>query len=899
MANQFDITDAQASATQRHDSHGVVYLLSGTLPGRGAVPDAEFRWATQTFSGALGVYEGYIGRPALYSRGQPLTLGEAPTLQPVRVPVRNLPFAHAPSLVAAITDEDYAWEQATATMRVGYLGPGQRPEDLAAGDWAPLALDGFLGSPQDIRSDGFVVPVYPRGAKRNQKVRQSFVGVIEPITPASSVPIDREDVGKPFPIVVGQPDSWIPLPTLDQGVRGFTVSAQNAGDTVITIRPITVGGISGLNQAGAGQFSIHYRTPVYGLVKDSVQFDEDTGLLTLTLTSGLAADIPRGAFAQDSPVAVHYQWAAAGHRLLSIGATLSGYMGWLFPDGSVVPADHSRWAFDHAVANLENGYDGKAHIVRLAYVSTDNPNVPVFFNPAAEDVVVTTQPDFNTTAKERLTSKLNYPTGGTGANNSLARDGSTDTAVSLGVAASITLTFPSPPSPFANDDTTGSTLHVVTQGNIDFTNAAGSTTFGQANGTGGANRTFRFTQGSARDYNETVRCVGAGGSGGSVVEVWWEQDLEVDISLTRDTDAVVGAAGTSGEVGPILQFARLVMRVPTLSGNAITTSMLDADGALIDNFWREQEPFGFTNYVPLPTTVMAGLQGLLLGEGTDAINTESYDAAHAIYDTAADEVRWNFALLDEVRSWTDLERQLAEQARAHFYYGPSGHEILYRKSTSGLEAETTQQTFRLPGTPGANVQQGQNPLMERTSVAQIVNGAEAKWQPNYVQRGQFEQLTSGQNAESLSIYGVRRDTQGQRRYWAHSSPPGHPTYDANGVVSGILNLVSEQQAFASTRFAFDTAWVAYGLDRGSIVRVAYPVTDNVFRNVAAEVEDIRVSPANAELYSIICRAVAPPQLGQEPLFAWLDLFTVSNDQWTTRLDVPFRPAWADYWSKRS
>jgi len=894
--NTFQLTSAQEDASQRHNLHGVAYLLSGTLKARRAgLSDADFRWATQTFSGALGAYEAYLGPPQNFVRAMGYAPGD-PSLTPqILIPIRNLPFRHSVSLVASLTDNDYAWEDSVATLRVGYVKPGQVASGLAAEDWRPLSLDGFFGAPQDITLDGFNIVLFPRGARRARVLRQPLV------QPTNSV--DLEDVGKAIPIPVGMPDTWFLVPTKSMGVRGFTISAHSAGDTTVRFRLITTSGHVPLMMSGVapGELFAHYQKPTYVWDEEQTVYDPDTRELSLVLTSGLAADIPRGAFVQSTPAGVlignGWRWDFAAIAAIPDAFSMSGAVGWLLGDGTVKEIDISRWPIDSVTLASTLTSFGSTQLELLIGASGDR-NCPTYFDPnGLSDVEVTQQPTFSTAGKERLSSKLNYPTGGTGTDNANARDGSEETAATLGVSDVITLTFNSAPSPFANDDTTNSVLHVIVQGNVDFTDSTGSIAFGSAVGTGGVTKQFRFTQASPRDYNATVRCVGAGGSGGSVAEVWWEHDLEVDITLDRDDDVVVGPAGASAPLGPVLQFARLVARVPTLSSNALLTSMRNAAGQIVTNGYRVSDTAlgGAPFFKAMLPAAMAGLQGFLLGspEGnSDKINDASYDTARD--DLNAADIRLNFVLLDRLNSWAELESQLAAQSQCNMHYGPSGHEILFMKRVSGFEAEDVRQSFRFPGVPGANILRGAGPMMERTPLTEIINTVQVRWQPDLLPR-EFINVTSGQDAGAVAIHGLLERPEGPYEFWAVSPSPGHPTYNAALQVSGFVDFLVERHAFGRTRFSFETAWIAHGLDRGSIVRVAYPVANGAYRNVVCEVEEIRGSPINAERFTVTCRSVANPSLGFEPNIIWTDVFVAEGDIWTTRIENTF-DTWDFYWN---
>jgi hypothetical protein len=113
------------------------------------------------------------------------------------------------------------------------------------------------------------------------------------------------------------------------------------------------------------------------------------------------------------------------------------------------------------------------------------------------------------------------------------------------------------------------------------------------------------------------------------------------------------------------------------------------------------------------------------------------------------------------------------------------------------------------------------------------------------------------------------------------------------MVSGVAQFMADRFAFAQTRFRFRTAWIAHGLDRGSLVRVAYRVGDGLYRNVRCEVEDIGVVPTAADQVDLVCRAVAEPKRGFVAAFTWSDVFAV-DDGWSTRITSTI-DRWEQYW----
>ena len=959
-SRQVILTSAQEDASQRHDIGGAVYLLSGTLTGRDTVPDAAFYWSTHDVTAFGQDFQVYLGPPRDISRTMGYEPGAQSVTQEVRVPVRNLPFAHAESSVAAITDDDFRVENTVATLRVAYLKPGQPTSALTDADYTPVLLNGFLGPPDEVTLDGFVLPVYPRGARRNQHLIWPRMPTADTISGGA---IDRKSAGTMPPVIVGAPRGWIKPAALNLGVRGFLLSGYSGGDTVIKFNTITDGpedlaggnlptgdtntdavGAYGTGTGLAGLL-IHHAGPVYPVATAS--YDPDAQVFTVTLSSGLATDVPRGGFVQQwgaafnptntgapsSPLAAALTespngnanglsswWWVLGNRIVSpqspSSAEVAAEFGWLFADGEVRPAEASTWDFnvaDGSPSELPLALEGGEGIGGEQDNSRTNAQVltltrgtrlsgivaPVYYDPVNGTTEVTQQPEFTST---QTASLLNYPTGGTGANNANARDGNDVTVMSLATSEVKTLTFNSAPSPFADSDTVASTLHVIGTGTISFTDSTGSVSYGSISSTG----TFRFTLVAPADFNATVRCVG-GGSGGNVAELWWEHNLSAAIQSTRTTDVKITSA--SAPLGPPMEYAELVVKLETPStlhslapsggGVGAQRSFPDISGALVTLETRSPSTMDPYEYqVPYPTNVMMGLHALLnFNEGAvDLIDLAAYAAAHERY--VADNLRLGFVWTDANRpkSWTELEQRVALNSRSQIHYGPSGHQMVYMEAASGFEALPVLQSFRLPGVPGANCIGAQAPLLERTRTTELINQAEAGWAPDYL-ANELTRVVSAENAESVADVGIRRRDRGRHELDMHTPWEGNTNYAVAAGVSGIVQFYADRQAFTATRFNFETAWVAHGLDRGSIIRVTYPVstTPPSYRNVTAEVESLSASPINAERTRVRARSVSKPQKGLEPAFTWLDVFIASSDAWSTRILQEF-DTWEDYWS---
>jgi hypothetical protein len=213
---------------------------------------------------------------------------------------------------------------------------------------------------------------------------------------------------------------------------------------------------------------------------------------------------------------------------------------------------------------------------------------------------------------------------------------------------------------------------------------------------------------------------------------------------------------------------------------------------------------------------------------------------------------------------------------------------------SGVAASGVVQEFRLAGIPGANTVRAGRALMERLGVSEIANAALARFNPDYVEGGEFRDNKEATNAESVALFGEVRDPRtGDYQLWAHSPYRTHPTYSAAASVLGIMQHYADRGAFAVTRFNFDTGWLAHGLDRGSPVRVSYEVAPGEYRNVVCEVEEVGVSPLNSGRFTLRCRAMSLPQLGLAAV-TWADVFTSDTDAWTSELGPT--DTWADRWS---
>jgi hypothetical protein len=337
---------------------------------------------------------------------------------------------------------------------------------------------------------------------------------------------------------------------------------------------------------------------------------------------------------------------------------------------------------------------------------------------------------------------------------------------------------------------------------------------------------------------------------------------------------------------------------PLTSGNTIMDKVLSG-GSLEDNPLIEADPTITSGRLHTPAAMMPGLQGFLLGvEGEiDTIDLDSYEIARDAQK--AEDIRWNFVIMDRLPTWSDLERDLSIQSRSYMYYGTSGHEIIFMEDAAGFASAAIppRQDFRVPGVPGTNCFPNTAPLLERTPVSEVRNRIEVNYSHNYLERGNFMRNAVATEPTSVAQFGEQNDPQGVYTFWAHGQQRGHSSYDAQSSVSGIAAFMAERFAFTRNRFRFTTAWIGHGLDRGGLVRVVFPVSTDAIRNVKCEVEDITVSPLNSERFDITARAVEAAQEGDgSPItvaFTWQDRFDLS-DQWLDEL--PNHATWDTHWS---
>lgn len=953
------LTSAQSEASNRHDVFDVIYLLSGTLPGRGGVADQAFYWSTRTIVAPLGAggadvtfYE-FLAPPTNITKSFGFEPGEQATSAPIPVLVRNLPFAHSESIVAAFTDDDFALESASVTLRVAFVKPGDSVSDLVAADFTPLVLEGFFGAPTDVRLDGLTLPIYNRGAKRSMALKWPQLPEAVPYMDADrpvggpgtggNLPLPEENLGAYPPIIMGRPDGWYKPLIHSTSFRGRTVSGYSAGDTVVKVQLTTRGGdiTRGITNGGTN-WAIGHRWPQY--LNSASTIDEETHVVTLSLQSGLAADVARGAYVQC--LADETRWILAPHENYGGGNRswpnptdpTTPLLGWrlkngeikIASDGNTVPDPDGftsalKPRYQAKMAGHDELADSSTSAVRWRMMNFA-PNAGVNWQPVAyydpsESLEVTQQASYDQQYTSNVSDRAvdgndgNHP----GANNALARDGNLNTGVTFGTSTAgdyFELEFPEAPAPFTNGSATRSILYVVCRGKWNFESEAGSTTYGQAQVGGAVNQFYTFQQAAGVQLGRTLRVEMADNSGGIVFDVYWDHNLEVTTGTEQDADAVVGTGVSVGETmveaDLVMMFPPAAARSSVVLGMGLAAGEIQGDRAAPAMRRTDSTSSGTQRYpiqrVPSndavftdkirPTQAMLGLHALLGKEGHfDYVDVASYDAAHQRF--IDEDVRVNM-LIEYEPSWFELERKMGENFRSHFFYGPSGHECHFIESESAIEASgiSVRQTFRLPGCPAANCFTSTQPFMRRTSLAQLVNTAKGNYLSDYLDGGRTLTVGQQQNAASVAANGpLLNASKSYDLGWNNFVPYVSGAWNVETQVSGILQLYADRQAWARTRFTFETSWIALGVDRGSIIRVSYPVSFNPpsYRNNVAEVESITLNPLNSERYVITARSINKPQKGLDPAIIWTEVFSDDSDQWTTRISQEF-DTWSDYWA---
>jgi hypothetical protein len=899
------VSDGQVAATQRMDVHGAVYALSGTLPARVTdLPDLELRWATTNVpaaNGPLGAGDGkrwepYIALPGSITRELGFRAGEQQPMHPIQLTVRNHALRHKESVLASVVDEEYAWEGAEASLWVAFLRPGQAVADLVQSDWTALRLRGNFGAPRNIREDGFNVPVNSRDAIRSQtlNLRTATSGDFPNIWPL--------DDGRVIPVVVGGPNSRVRAIRTDAGLFGFTVGVASGGlASGIEVdangfffkqwEDAVNGGAQFFLRASDKLVTFGSAKPGQGSLLGDVEY---IPTIQLTLPGGtIDFPVPEGSIIQELKPA-GYRFLLANQDL-EAGPNPIDEMAPAFEalDGRMVPIPLASMSID-AVADA-SGIDGFRTELILSSGSPPalQPNALTSGGVAVTDDSVTQQPIFSTTAKERLNNWINRPSGGSGTDNDKARDGSENTGASLAAGgAAINLTFAAPPS-MTNPTTNRSVLHIVMQGTLRFFAGASATVLADIGPT--SKDTFHITQSVARDADQTVRVLSPAGSGGGILyELWWEHDIEGDIDLDRDQDVEINVEVSSTLDQP-LDFEGIagIAFQPRDLGNVF--------GGQAANPWKHASGAW---ELATPAATFADLQRFLVEDGDatygNYIDAAAYAAAKARYE-ALGIAGMSFALAKPT-TWAKLEASLAQQCRSHAFYGVSGHKLIVMETRDTAEGQAIEQEFRLPGTPNPNAAQSAgSPIMERGGASDVINKMRVYWDRNWLETGSdpgdlYLRRVDAENALSVSKYGERVDGDGALPFWAWSAQelPDSFITPVEDIVSGIAQFYADRFAFGVTRFAFETGPIAFGIDRGSFVRVAFAVFPGIYRNVVCEVESVAQSPINGERAFLVARAVGPPQRGLTFALTWEDLFISDADQWTSRLTGAF-DRWQQYW----
>ncbi len=902
------IDESQTQATQRQDLRGVIYALSGTILSRvTGVPDAEVRWSTRNIlpeNGPLGPTDGqnwepYILLPAFLEDELGNGRGQPPALRPYPMSVRNLAFQHKESILAALVDDDYTWEGSNASLWVTYLKPGQEPTDLVSGDWTPLRLRGILGAPSDMRQDAVTLPLFNRDLRRRDKLN------LRRATREDFPNIFPDDEGRIIPVVVGKPDTRARTLRTDAGIFGRAAEALTVDDARQTI------------EVERGSFTDdQWQTAVLGgatfvlhdsdveLVFDGIDLGTGAGTadgnvtLKVNFPKVISGAIPRGGLIHEKRSEYSFTVANQGITSGLAGSDQMDQYSLAFElfDGSVVSESAvvlaGRWDIrDVADSKGINGARTEVFTDELPAVIVFDGSQGVSGTVSVTQDDVTQQPEFSTSSTENATGLKNFGTGAAGTagvtNPTNAIDGNQDNGAGVPNGDTLSVTFNSAPGNFDDDDTVASTLWVIATGNFLFRAGSTGPTLGTL--TGASKGQYRFTQSTARDFNQTVQAVGQSPTGGSVYDLYWEHDLSTTVTLTRtqDTEILVDITTDLPDLTTQIEPIRSVLWQPS--------DFQGLFGKVAGNPWRDGTKVGWVQPI---VAQLADIQRWLLEDESPQyaryIDVESYNSADIRYGPGVGNLAvsgLSFVLQDQI-SWPQLEAQLGEQLMAHVYYGPRGHTLVPILLPEQYQELGGVQDFRLPGVPGSNasVSRG-SPLMERGGLGNVVNNAKLLWQRDWLQTNQpesYQRTTFSQASGSVDVYGEK--VEDPRLFYAFTTEGlGHETY-----MDAAALLYSNRDAFGVTRFTFETGHRAYPRTQGDIIRIVFAVDENVFRNVLCEVESLRNSPINGEHRIISCRTVAAPVKGLTFGEIWTDIFTQDADTWTDRITGVF-DRWEQYW----
>lgn len=893
----YTLTSGTQNAAHRRDVAGVVFTMTGTLKSLvSGIPDATFYWSTKEMASggplaASHAWEPYLTLPQAITEELPMEIGKPPPLHNINMLVRNLPFNQSESLLTAIMDNTWEWEGTEASFYGAYQRRGQTAAEIPSGDWITLRLNGQLGGPMNIGSDGFTLPLASR-----EQVRRQLVDVRE-ITSGDFPNVEPKEVGKVLAVAYGCPDSWIRARRTDAGVYGQTTDAVVSG----TADFLWVSNNGNFNMADLiGEQVYIYRGDKVRTVTD-VQ-GTDRSLVTVHFASNLDFNIPAGALVQQK-LTGDYHFAALNQKLDSPGTNI-GPVAFELMNGDIIPLPVTSWSAFHVADDEGGGQTPQGKQLPGSRFRTDIKILDSVQPPAliprlnlpsdAVNVVdqpeasITQQPDFST-SETLEASKGNWPTGPGAA--SAAFDGNDQTGYSVVGDTAVSFTFPSVTGGnFVDSDTTKSTLHFISRGTFTVSDG-GAGVFANVNGSKG---TYTINLGAPENFNQDVRFI-AGEFGGIVFEVWWTHELSATIDLTRDDDTEVATSdvviSSTGEAGyDMVPIRNVVFKVDTQ--DAVGT-----EGQLLPNYHFQDMQMRFL--------------GELFADKSDWMNEDTYAAARLRY--LANGVALHY-VIDRQFTWPELEADVALAAKSYAFYGPNGHELHYIEDASTVESVVPVAEFVLPGCPNANaVQSAGSPIMERTPLSQLVNTVRVYYARNWMLprssdvEERFDNYVEASNAAAVAKFGRRIDGIAPIASWpsAHgyncflTETPverWYTNYDGVYAIETLAQYLADRYASGATRFTFDTAGSVVGVQRGDIVRVSWATAASppVYRNALCEVEYVKQSPINVNRFTLTCRTVGSVQKGLTTGTIWTDLFTSLSDTWADKITSTL-DRWDQYW----
>jgi hypothetical protein len=915
------LSSGQIDATQRRTLQGVVYLLSGTTTN-----GSPFRWSNHQFDQIVGEvpfhelnhWEEYLALPRTIERALAARLGERQPIHPIAIPVRNKLWRDDLPLLAHLVDGTEEFDGSTATLFVAYLKPGQEPAELAYEDFTPVLSDGKLGAPQDLQLDGFTLQLLPASERRVGKASLTRA-VLNPVTGGTDAvggyAMDPRDEGKPLPYVVGAPYQWLPTIRVT-GPYGYVVSGVASGATSIRIGNLASKRTSGSHLANwladfnDGPVLIHR---AQGFDVSASYSGDDSEFIDITCDP-LPFEVPQGAIVQSAPSdltgTMSFYLCSPGLNTSLVGDPGPMELAWMKSDGSVIPISDSLPRTLHTV-DLANARSYSFHAIVRTEVATPaekaqgcwllEPDLVASGGGSAE-AEVTVQPEYT---NSKIATLTNYPddsdSDGSDDGES-ARDGALETHTTIIDTESLTLFFPSVTDfdpDFANDDTTRSFLNIalsrVAGGSGTVRVQAGDFEVLLTPPSGPSSDPIQFklpapTGFGKPDFDQQVVVTALSGDGQiRIHECWWDHTLMTVVSAQRTVDTeVAGGGGTEVVINrpPKMVDARLVWRPKHNRGNYAAELTANIP-------WLSDDPDLTDAFISSPPTAFAAMMNFFHNRTVfQGIDEASYTAAEVAYSGLA--IRANFALTEDI-DWDQFEADFGVQFRCHTFEGVRGHEMHVLEDAATYDAMEPEYTFRLPGLPDANCVQAQGAqLFERLATSELFNFMEVEWEQAYVgpNAGRFEQKFSVTATSNVEI----KHPGGLQQFWMHAQPKRPGSFSAESAVESIAQWYVDRQGRMQLRFSFDTGWVAYGLDRGSIVRVVFSVGPGLVRHLMCEVEDYHNSPINAERVTLTCRGVGTVQQGDpdaaiitwEDAFApgmtWQDLFN-PGDSWDDHFEV--------------